>query len=95
QCEISNFTVIRKGDGLIRRVTDPVATPQCILCKKYPKTPCGYVDHLKRYHKSTLMANGIYLICSCGMRFNIRKNQNKHDKECDGSDFTLHRRDKD
>ncbi|GMR44049.1 hypothetical protein PMAYCL1PPCAC_14244, partial [Pristionchus mayeri] len=66
ECEISNFTVIRKGNGPIRRLQ---VTPQCILCKKYPKTPCGYTEHLKRSHKTTLKKNGIYLICACGLNY--------------------------
>ncbi|GMR43757.1 hypothetical protein PMAYCL1PPCAC_13954, partial [Pristionchus mayeri] len=63
QCEISNFTIIRKGDGPIRRLTDSVVTPKCALCEKYPKTPCGYTRHLSKHHKTTLIASGHYLLC--------------------------------
>ncbi|GMR44032.1 hypothetical protein PMAYCL1PPCAC_14228, partial [Pristionchus mayeri] len=67
-CKIANFTVIYNG-GPIRRITDPVVTPQCILCEMNPKTAYGYIHHLSRHHKTTLLANGIYLLCSCGKKF--------------------------
>ncbi|GMR44045.1 hypothetical protein PMAYCL1PPCAC_14240, partial [Pristionchus mayeri] len=34
---------------------DSVTTPQCVLCEKYPNTPCGYANHLRRNHKTTLL----------------------------------------
>ncbi|GMR44028.1 hypothetical protein PMAYCL1PPCAC_14224, partial [Pristionchus mayeri] len=43
KCEISNFTVILKGKGPIRRLTDPVMTPQIFLTQTYPKTPFGFI----------------------------------------------------
>ncbi|GMR44103.1 hypothetical protein PMAYCL1PPCAC_14298, partial [Pristionchus mayeri] len=68
-------------------------TPQCVLCEVHPKTPGGYTTHLKRFHKTTLLANGIYLTCSCGMRFNNAYDPMKHDKKCTGRQFTLHKLD--
>ncbi|GMR31300.1 hypothetical protein PMAYCL1PPCAC_01496, partial [Pristionchus mayeri] len=66
ECEISNFTFIRTGDGVIRRVQ---MTPQCVLCRKYPKTPFGYIQHLQVDHKTTLKRGGIFLICACGLNY--------------------------
>ncbi|GMR50602.1 hypothetical protein PMAYCL1PPCAC_20797, partial [Pristionchus mayeri] len=94
QCEISNFDIIRNEDEPIRRFSDPPVTPQCVVCKKYPKTACGYALHMKRHHKS-LNETGIYLICSCDTRFNNHNDQKKHDNECTGRDFTLHKLDED
>ncbi|GMR43746.1 hypothetical protein PMAYCL1PPCAC_13941, partial [Pristionchus mayeri] len=59
-------------------------------CGTYPKTARGYVDHLSKYHKSTLMANGIYLECSCGLKVRSTKDY-VHGKECDRRSYTLHR----
>ncbi|GMR44035.1 hypothetical protein PMAYCL1PPCAC_14231, partial [Pristionchus mayeri] len=56
-----------------------------------PTTPYGYIGHLKRHHKTSLMANGIYLLCSCGTRYNSHHDQKKHDKKCPGHKFTLHK----
>ncbi|GMR43597.1 hypothetical protein PMAYCL1PPCAC_13792 [Pristionchus mayeri] len=94
-CEISNFTIIRKGNGTIRRFTDPVLTPKCVLCEIHPKTPHGYSRHLRIHHESTLSTNRIFLLCSCGCRFNSDHDQKKHDKKCSGREFTLHKLDKD
>ncbi|GMR44093.1 hypothetical protein PMAYCL1PPCAC_14288, partial [Pristionchus mayeri] len=80
-CDISNFTIIRNEDELIRRLTDPPMTPQCVLCKIYPKTAYGYIYHLAKHHKTTPKANGIYLLCSCGFRFNTQNDQKKHDNK--------------
>ncbi|GMR50638.1 hypothetical protein PMAYCL1PPCAC_20833, partial [Pristionchus mayeri] len=92
KCEISNFTLIRKGDEPIRRVTDPPVTPQCVQCKKHPKTPCGYMNHLSIHHQTTLAQSGLYLLCSCGLRYNTYGDHYKHDKKkCTGRDFTLHK----
>ncbi|GMR44100.1 hypothetical protein PMAYCL1PPCAC_14295, partial [Pristionchus mayeri] len=67
--------------------------PQCVLCEIHPKTPRGYTEHLKIHHKTTLLANGVYLTCSCGMRFNSGNDQKKHDKKCTGYEFALHKLD--
>ncbi|GMR44050.1 hypothetical protein PMAYCL1PPCAC_14245, partial [Pristionchus mayeri] len=93
ECEISNFTIIRNGDGPIRRLTDTPVTPQCVLCEIHPKTTYGYAQHLKKHHKTTLLANGIYLLCSCGMRYNSVNGHKKHDKTCNGREYTLHKLD--
>ncbi|GMR35867.1 hypothetical protein PMAYCL1PPCAC_06062, partial [Pristionchus mayeri] len=45
-------------------------TPQCVLCEVHPKTPGGYIKHLTKYHKTTLFANDVYILCSCGFRYN-------------------------
>ncbi|GMR43764.1 hypothetical protein PMAYCL1PPCAC_13959, partial [Pristionchus mayeri] len=93
ECEISNFTIIRIGNGPIRRLTDMPVTPQCVLCKVHPKTAYGYAQHLKKHHKTTLLANGINLLCSCGMRYISINGHKKHDKKCNGREYTLHRLD--
>ncbi|GMR50637.1 hypothetical protein PMAYCL1PPCAC_20832, partial [Pristionchus mayeri] len=90
ECEISNFTLIRKEDRQIRRLTDPSVTPQCVLCEVYPKTPRGYSDHLRVHHKITLKAYGIYILCGCGHKHTTKDDNRKHDKKCSGSEFTLH-----
>ncbi|GMR44060.1 hypothetical protein PMAYCL1PPCAC_14249, partial [Pristionchus mayeri] len=89
-CEIANFTVIFTGRP-IRRLSDPAITPQCVLCEKYPKTPCGYTHHLQYNHKTTLSANGMFLLCSCGTRYISHHGHEKHDKKCTGREFTLHK----
>ncbi|GMR43791.1 hypothetical protein PMAYCL1PPCAC_13986, partial [Pristionchus mayeri] len=93
KCDISNVTVIRTGDGTFRRFTDlAVANIPCIYpqCETYPKTATGYTWHLEKHHKSTLMANDIYLMCSCGLK--VRSNNDRaHGKECDRRSYTLHR----
>ncbi|GMR44068.1 hypothetical protein PMAYCL1PPCAC_14263, partial [Pristionchus mayeri] len=53
ECEISNFTIVRKGDGSIRRSR---MTPRCVLCEMHPKSPYGYSAHLYFHHKTTLRA---------------------------------------
>ncbi|GMR44022.1 hypothetical protein PMAYCL1PPCAC_14217, partial [Pristionchus mayeri] len=93
KCEISNFTIIRNGNRPIRRLTDRPVSEKEQLFQKYPKTPCGYTKHLKIYHKTTLLASGIYLLCSCGIRYNSHHDKKKHRKKCTGQEFTLHRRD--
>ncbi|GMS91080.1 hypothetical protein PENTCL1PPCAC_13255, partial [Pristionchus entomophagus] len=49
-------------DRYIRRI---VSTPQCVLCETFPTTACEYATHLLVKHKSTLIMNGIYLLCAC------------------------------
>ncbi|GMR31295.1 hypothetical protein PMAYCL1PPCAC_01490, partial [Pristionchus mayeri] len=70
------------------------ATPQCILCKSRPTTPRGYTEHLRRNHKTTLNANGIYLICSCGVRYNNGHDTRTIDKKCIEHDFATRKLDK-
>ncbi|GMR50592.1 hypothetical protein PMAYCL1PPCAC_20787 [Pristionchus mayeri] len=88
ECEISNFTVIRKGNGPILKIN---MTPPCVLCNMHPRTPRGYSEHLRKHHKTTLLKNGIFLLCSCGLRFNSCNDKKKHDKKCSGNEFTLHK----
>ncbi|GMR44070.1 hypothetical protein PMAYCL1PPCAC_14265, partial [Pristionchus mayeri] len=90
-CEISNFTIIRKGNGTIRRLTDTPMTPQCVIemCNIHPNTAIGYIRHLDIHHKTTLMKNGIYIMCSCGMRYNSFRDQKK--QNCTGHEFAIHR----
>ncbi|GMR43344.1 hypothetical protein PMAYCL1PPCAC_13539, partial [Pristionchus mayeri] len=90
ECQTANFTIIRNEDAPIRRIE---MTPQCVLCKIHPKTPGGYIMHLRRHHKTTLKGNGVYLKCSCGARYNHEKDYLKHDKKCTGTDYTLHKLD--
>ncbi|GMR35868.1 hypothetical protein PMAYCL1PPCAC_06063, partial [Pristionchus mayeri] len=54
-------------------------TPQCILCKKYPTTLCECSVHLRRQHKTTLKANGIYFTCACGFNYTTVDDYKKHD----------------
>ncbi|GMR38201.1 hypothetical protein PMAYCL1PPCAC_08396, partial [Pristionchus mayeri] len=70
-------------------------TPQCILCKMYPKTPRGYTEHLERHHKTTLLESGIYLACSCGVKYMSESHTKRHYKKCYGHEFTLHKLDED
>ncbi|GMR43766.1 hypothetical protein PMAYCL1PPCAC_13961, partial [Pristionchus mayeri] len=83
-----------KGDGTIRRLADPVVTPQCIMCEIYPTTACGYMLHLQLHHKTTLLASGVYLLCSCGFRYNTHNDQKNHGKKCTGHEFVLHKLDR-
>ncbi|GMS90777.1 hypothetical protein PENTCL1PPCAC_12952 [Pristionchus entomophagus] len=67
------------------------STPQCILCEAHPTTAYGYAMHLHNCHKTTLMTNGIYLLCSCGKEYHTRANDVDHaEGKCDGHKFTLH-----
>ncbi|GMR30617.1 hypothetical protein PMAYCL1PPCAC_00812, partial [Pristionchus mayeri] len=68
-CEIANLTVIFKG-GPIRRLSNPA---------KHPKTEYAYIKHLTKHHKTTLVASGIYILCSCGTRIYSGKYQ--HDEK--------------
>ncbi|GMR31440.1 hypothetical protein PMAYCL1PPCAC_01635, partial [Pristionchus mayeri] len=76
-----------------RAVREIEGTPQCVLCEKHPKTPYGYIAHLRLHHKTTLLANGIYLICMCGLRHCTDRDRKKHDKKCSGHKFSLHKLD--
>ncbi|GMS91089.1 hypothetical protein PENTCL1PPCAC_13264 [Pristionchus entomophagus] len=71
-------------------------TPLCILCEpgsraKNPKTALAYAIHLKNCHKSSLIDNGIYLICKCGMEVRHEIRNPDHSRKCNGDQFTLHR----
>ncbi|GMS91084.1 hypothetical protein PENTCL1PPCAC_13259, partial [Pristionchus entomophagus] len=66
-------------------------TPQCIMCEKFPKTACGYVNHLFKHNNSTLKTIGIYLLCSCGIEIRTHYSSLKHNGQCDGSQFSLHK----
>ncbi|GMS86093.1 hypothetical protein PENTCL1PPCAC_8268, partial [Pristionchus entomophagus] len=90
-CTIANVTILQKRDGPIRRLTDlKKPTVMCVLCEALPKTPRGYTRHLRIYHKSTLIVNGIYLVCDCGCE--VRNEQdNVHADGCDKRQFTLHK----
>ncbi|GMS97507.1 hypothetical protein PENTCL1PPCAC_19682, partial [Pristionchus entomophagus] len=65
-------------------------TPRCVQCEFYPTTALGYAYHIKR-HKSTLIAKGIYLICSCGLEVCSPNIDSTHNKKCSGTHFTLHK----
>ncbi|GMR31135.1 hypothetical protein PMAYCL1PPCAC_01330, partial [Pristionchus mayeri] len=95
ECGIANFTIIRNENQPIRRFSDPAVTPKCIICEIHPKTPIGYTGHLRIHHNTTLLKNRIYLLCSCGNRFNSDTDKKTHDKECTGRNFSLHKLDKD
>ncbi|GMS90774.1 hypothetical protein PENTCL1PPCAC_12949, partial [Pristionchus entomophagus] len=73
-----------KCNGLqfsLHNVVDKIpTTPQCILCEKFPTSALGYAAHLATQHKSTLKANGIFLLCSCGLAVrspNVHPNHRK------------------
>ncbi|GMS91204.1 hypothetical protein PENTCL1PPCAC_13379, partial [Pristionchus entomophagus] len=75
--------------------TTTPTTPQCILCEpgsrgKYPKTALSYAIHLKSYHNSSLIDNGIYLICKCGMEVRHEIRNPTTARWCNGDQFTLH-----
>ncbi|GMS91033.1 hypothetical protein PENTCL1PPCAC_13208, partial [Pristionchus entomophagus] len=59
----------------------------------YPKSASSYALHLYNRHKSSPTSNGIYLLCSCGIEVCYWKANPNHSKECDGSQFTLHKLD--
>ncbi|GMR43733.1 hypothetical protein PMAYCL1PPCAC_13928, partial [Pristionchus mayeri] len=82
QCDIYNITIIQEEDKVIRRLVD---------CLIYPKTPLGYIAHLNLHHKTTLQKNGIYVKCVCGLKMFEGKDHSKHEENCDGRGYTLHR----
>ncbi|GMT24232.1 hypothetical protein PFISCL1PPCAC_28413, partial [Pristionchus fissidentatus] len=45
-------------DAPIRRRSDPKTTPKCFLCEKYPKTVSGYIQHLQKHHRTSLVKPG-------------------------------------
>ncbi|GMR43808.1 hypothetical protein PMAYCL1PPCAC_14003, partial [Pristionchus mayeri] len=69
-----------------------VANVPCVYseCETYPKTVRSYEYHLAKFHNSTLLKNGIYLICSCGLKVRTCRDR-AHGKECDKRSYTLHR----
>ncbi|GMT02541.1 hypothetical protein PENTCL1PPCAC_24715, partial [Pristionchus entomophagus] len=84
-CDIEKFTVIRKRDGPIGRLDDE---------KLYPKTPLGYLLHLRRHHESTLISNGVYLKCACGLEIRCGDNKGRnHIGMCEKRRFSLHKLD--
>ncbi|GMR44054.1 hypothetical protein PMAYCL1PPCAC_14250, partial [Pristionchus mayeri] len=97
ECEYTSRSVKAWCEHLkIKHSTTPsLMTPQCLLCKKYPKTPRGYTEHLRRMHKTTMLANRIFLKCVCGTQYNHENDYLKHDKKCPGNDYTLHKLDED
>ncbi|GMR35168.1 hypothetical protein PMAYCL1PPCAC_05363, partial [Pristionchus mayeri] len=68
----------------------PVRSVSVATRPKYPKSVNGYCKHLKKYHKTTLKASGIYLLCSCGLKVKCF-NLGSHNKQCNGRVFTLHK----
>ncbi|GMS90773.1 hypothetical protein PENTCL1PPCAC_12948, partial [Pristionchus entomophagus] len=76
----------------LHKLSDKVyTTPKCILCEMHPTTTRGYATHLKQFHKSTLRANGFYLLCLCGEEIGCHSSNLNHDEKCDGRQFTLHK----
>ncbi|GMR55077.1 hypothetical protein PMAYCL1PPCAC_25272, partial [Pristionchus mayeri] len=41
--------------------------------------------------KKRLCSRVLYLLCSCGTRYNGEDDHKKHDKKCSGQQFTPHR----
>ncbi|GMS90120.1 hypothetical protein PENTCL1PPCAC_12296, partial [Pristionchus entomophagus] len=70
------------------------STPKCIRCDAYPHSAITYARHLVYAHKSTLIADGIYLICGCGIEVRSDNRLAKH-LLCRDSEFTLHKKIKD
>ncbi|GMS97281.1 hypothetical protein PENTCL1PPCAC_19456, partial [Pristionchus entomophagus] len=93
----SNPNHIKKCNGLqftLHKLDKTVpTTPQCIQCEAYPTTARCYAKHLRRQHKSSMKANGIYLICSCGLKIRSDTGNSDHSKKCDGKQYTLHKLD--
>ncbi|GMR50598.1 hypothetical protein PMAYCL1PPCAC_20793, partial [Pristionchus mayeri] len=85
ECDVANFTVVHK------KMDAPVIP--CVMCDIHPKTLCGYTTHLHRHHNTTLLAQGIYLMCSCGFKCTSHKVHKYHDKKCSGYEFSLHKHD--
>ncbi|GMS87112.1 hypothetical protein PENTCL1PPCAC_9287 [Pristionchus entomophagus] len=79
ECDIANFAVIRTSQS------------KCVLCEVYPRTASGYAQHLTLKHGSTLAANGLYLMCSCGLKITRHKSDPEHTKRCNGRQFTIHK----
>ncbi|GMS85964.1 hypothetical protein PENTCL1PPCAC_8139, partial [Pristionchus entomophagus] len=90
KCPIAKFTINRKREGPIRRLTDPKTTPKCVMCEIYPSTSGGYISHLDKIHKSTLKENGIaWLMCKCGLK--VRSSSDRI--QCDHLEFSIHKLD--
>ncbi|KAF8361445.1 hypothetical protein PRIPAC_88368 [Pristionchus pacificus] len=89
-CHITNFTLIRKNDfGPIRTFADKM-TPQCILCQAFPKTVCGYADHIYREHGKSLNEIGYFLQCGvCGGDFYTRACSTVHSSKCKSRFYKL------
>ncbi|GMT08136.1 hypothetical protein PENTCL1PPCAC_30310, partial [Pristionchus entomophagus] len=67
------------------------STPKCLHCPMYPSTSTGYAKHLAKHHQSTLREEGIYIICSCGIRVTSETHNPKHSPMCDRRRFTSHK----
>ncbi|GMS87040.1 hypothetical protein PENTCL1PPCAC_9215 [Pristionchus entomophagus] len=83
----------RSGPRGPRRMSVKPTTPKCIFCEAYPSTACAYAQHLSAKHKSTLIANQIYAVCSCGVEVRSWTHDAAHNLICDGKHFSLHKLD--
>ncbi|GMS91205.1 hypothetical protein PENTCL1PPCAC_13380 [Pristionchus entomophagus] len=80
--QLPNIT--RSAVALTIREIGEKKTNQCVMCELYPATAYAYAHHLGHCHKSTLKANGVYLLCACGIKVVCAAHNPKHSKECDG-----------
>ncbi|GMS89654.1 hypothetical protein PENTCL1PPCAC_11829 [Pristionchus entomophagus] len=78
---------LKKRKPVFKRFTK---NTRCMQCETYPSTVHCYISHLARIHKSSLVQNGIYLRCVCGMELRSGWNLRHHNK-CDGNQYTLRR----
>ncbi|GMR43281.1 hypothetical protein PMAYCL1PPCAC_13476, partial [Pristionchus mayeri] len=79
-CSLANFSVVRKREGPIRTFADSKTTPKCVICVIYPKTVDGYTKHLRNHDQSTLLANGVFIQCSCGFEVHSNDYDRSHTK---------------
>ncbi|KAF8383295.1 hypothetical protein PRIPAC_72437 [Pristionchus pacificus] len=65
-------------------------TPQCTLCKAYPKTIGGYIQHLYNTHDRTLFEIKHYLKCGvCAVVVSTKLQSQAHSKKCKTRSFEL------
>ncbi|GMS97707.1 hypothetical protein PENTCL1PPCAC_19882, partial [Pristionchus entomophagus] len=91
ESEVKPLDKKSRSDSRKRFSNGNPTTPQCILCETYPTTVYGYAQHLAIHHHSTLIKNGIYLKCACGLDVTSNASYCKHSKECSRVQFTLHK----
>ncbi|GMT02543.1 hypothetical protein PENTCL1PPCAC_24717, partial [Pristionchus entomophagus] len=79
---ILSVSCVRDASRLARRGnSNRYRTRQTTIC------------HLRRYHKSDLYANGIYLQCNCGDKMRSEHSSVTHGRKCKDHQFTLRKLD--
>ncbi|GMT30488.1 hypothetical protein PFISCL1PPCAC_21785, partial [Pristionchus fissidentatus] len=77
QCTILNFKIIHEKK----------LAQKCVLCETQLSSSHSYTSHLSFMHNSTLIKNGVHLVCSCGVRLNHVTATNKHSRVCANRQF--------